>query len=318
MTLPPDFLHGIRTNVWSLVDDDLVTSPVPDMLGATERKLLYWLANQHPLTDDECIVDAGAFLGGSSLCLAKGLSLSYAARKDYRIHAYDVFLVPNDAYVLNIIRRQPGESYLDLYLANTRAHQPLIAIHAGDIMHLPPPDAPIAVLFVDVAKTRAVNASFTSRFFARLSPGRGIVVQQDYNDHSCPWIKATMEHLSPWLDHLTDDLGSRLHLLREPIPADVLAEVGAGFPLAAELSLLRRAAERERSPASRFFIEVSMGWTLFEMDGIDAAGAHLAGLAQPFRSEAPYVDLVIGAMRWHGTPAHLDRHLSGYFDAAAG
>lgn len=318
INLTDELLDGIRRNAWSMLPDEAVASATPTMLPLTERKMLYWLASHLPLGADDVLVDGDAFLGSSSLSLARGLRLNSVAGKDYRIHAYDIFRAPNDGYSQGLINWRPlGSSVLDLYLQNTAEVRPYIAIHEGDVMHMPPPDRPIALLFIDLAKTRDVNSSFNSRFFPHLVAGRSIVVQQDYNDHSCPWIKASMEHLRPYFRRLSDDGGSRIYLYERDIPAGALAQEAKGFDLATEYELLAWAEKREDESFARYFIGASMGWTIFELHGLEAAVDHLKGLAQPWPSETPYIDLIIGAMRWHATPKQMHEHFAGYFGSAA-
>ena len=49
------------------------------------------------------------------------------------------------------------------------------------------------MLFVDIAKTWALNDVVIEQFFPRLIPGRSVVVQQDYAFAFRPWVAITME-----------------------------------------------------------------------------------------------------------------------------
>ncbi|MFO1134706.1 MAG: hypothetical protein U1E30_05955 [Rhodoblastus sp.] len=288
------------------------------MLSDAERIMLHWLAREIPLPAGAVIVDAGAFLGGSTLALATGLrKRTKDFRNEYRIHSYDMFVAPNDPYSLELIghNRKPGDSVLDLYVSALGELKSSTVIHAGDLMAAPAPGAPTALQFIDVAKTRALNAKIVIEFFPLLIPDKSIVVQQDYNDHSCPWINATMEYLHEYFDFLCDMRGSRVFRNTRAIPLAALRDAAYGLSLSDELDLvLRGAARGGQDDTARFISAVSGGWSVFERDGVDAALSFLDNLPyrQTWEGES-YVDFVKTAMKGLGDKSSLDRYHRGYF-----
>jgi hypothetical protein len=173
---------------------------VKTMLSAQELELLYTLARDHYTGRGE-IIDAGAFLGGSTLALACGLRDNPGTfSKQGRIHSYDKFV--SDRYVAQFIDGYPeGTStrpYYDGVIADVAS---CVSVHEGDICASPwPIDRPIEIFFIDVAKSWEINDFLLQHFFPRLIPGVSTVVQQDYHWPHTPWISITMELLA---DHAT-------------------------------------------------------------------------------------------------------------------
>src|SRR5262245_52061951 len=101
------------------------------MIGPEERRCYYWLG-QHWLSGRGCIVDAGAFLGAWTRCFAAGAAAGglRSFGDDQLVHAYDYFMVVDD-YVGAAIARdfrpiKRGESYLDIFAAQTGAYADMI------------------------------------------------------------------------------------------------------------------------------------------------------------------------------------------------
>ncbi len=175
-------------------------------------------------------MDAGCFLGGSTLPLAHGISENKAVscRTDEPyIHSYDLFTVEPWTIGLYFSHRMPnGSSFKDVFLENVRAFDSLIEVHPGDLTKSAVPDRPIEILFIDLAKHWVVNDDLVHRFFPKLIPGHSIVVQQDYLFNSwCGWLAVTMEYFSEYfeiVDHTT--FGSVAFFYHTEIPPDLLKE----------------------------------------------------------------------------------------------
>ena len=173
---------------------------VKTMLSAEELGLLYSLARDTYTGQGE-IVDGGAFLGGSTLALATGLrDNSQVAVKNGRIHSYDLFVA--DAFAPQFLGDWPiGSSTRPYYDRVIAPHAPLVQVHEGDITTFPwPADIAIEILFIDIAKSWAINDFLLQHFFPRLIPGVSHVIQQDYHWTHVPWLSVTMELLA---DHVT-------------------------------------------------------------------------------------------------------------------
>ena len=107
------------------------------------------------------IVDAGCFLGGSTLALASGLRANprfpAASRRDV-IHAYDLFVVEPWTIGIYFPHDMPHGMSFDLrFRENIAPLADLVAVHPGNVMKAPVIDAPIEILFIDLAKHWTVN-----------------------------------------------------------------------------------------------------------------------------------------------------------------
>ena len=84
-------MRSITREDWRAVTLPANVMDTPAMLRPGERKLIHYLTRESFRPDGSCI-DAGAFLGGSSVCIASAL-LELDATRDRPLHAYDLFSV---------------------------------------------------------------------------------------------------------------------------------------------------------------------------------------------------------------------------------
>lgn len=317
-----DLAAGCRSNVWyeEIIPEDSLGS-VKTMLSLNERQMLHWMAREMDLTTNGCIVDAGCFLGGSTLSFATGLAANKSqGSKKYRIHTYDIFITPNHEYSIGLIGndRKPGDSVLDIFTKNLGHNFSSVLVNSGDFMEATPPARPIDILFVDITKTRELNAKIILEFFPLLIPGKSIVIQQDHNDHSCPWANATMEYLSKYFEVLCDESSSRVFRLKKRIPAFFLRRA-ARMQLGQEFDMLQRLVAKEASAVPQYFAAMTAAWTVLEKDGAKAAIKYIdeLPLSQPWESEPPYAHVVKQALGWIGSAEGLENFHTGYFSARA-
>jgi len=311
-------VSAISQYPWRLTPDTEVDGSVFSMLSIQELKMLDWLARHLPL-EDACIVDAGCFLGGSTVALCRGLAANPGLEKLGKIHVYDMFVAPRNDYSLRAIGngRQPGESVRDLFDANVTEFKRFLDVRAGDVRQQAAPRQSIGLLFVDIAKNWDINDHIVKTLFSKLVPGRSILVQQDYNDHSCPWVNLTMSRFATHFDHLVDVGSSRVYLYTKPIPLGRLAT-----PLRIEhgaeslLALMDHEIETCGNEVSQFFNRCTKAWLLFEFKGASAAIDHLKGIAseQPWTSPEPYVNQVINGIGYLQDAEGLNRYQRMYFE----
>lgn len=109
------------------------------MVGPEERACYYWLGRNW-LSGKGCIVDAGCFVGASTFCFAAGAA--DGGRRSFDggklVHAFDYFKVV-DQYVGEAISRDfrpiaRGQSYLDIFQAQTAPCADMIASYARDFL----------------------------------------------------------------------------------------------------------------------------------------------------------------------------------------
>ena len=94
-----------------------------------------------------------------------------------------------------------GQSFAAIFRRATAEFADLIEVHAGDLLEQTwPYEVPIEILFVDVAKTLALSGKVLTEFFARLTPGKSIVIHQDFYHPTAFYLPVVMDFL--W-DHFT-------------------------------------------------------------------------------------------------------------------
>jgi len=256
------------SNVASLSTKPWEGYPAPDllyvprgMIGGEERRMLYWLAAEY-YSGAGVVVDAGAYLGASAFALAMGLAGSrHAATPHAVVHSYDRFVATDD-YVRNDITNNffpvgPDYDYFGIFQYQTALCQEKIVAHRGDFLTAPVPDAPIEILFIDVAKTNSLNARLVEHYFTRLIPGKSVIVQQDFYQAWYPYIPITMEYLSDYFitaDNYIPD-SSRLYHLSRKIPSSKIRQFVSGLDVKEEGALLRRAIEKD-SNLTRMMLRV--------------------------------------------------------------
>ncbi|GAC1442000.1 MAG: hypothetical protein NVSMB51_22220 [Solirubrobacteraceae bacterium] len=200
---------------------------VPSMLSYDERALLHW-ATREGFGARGQIVDAGCYLGGSTLALAHGLA-ARSPREDggerTRVHSFDIFEVGDErerAYFTPDFPFARGASILPLFERNVAGVRDLVTIRQGDINVPGPWHDDVAVCFIDIAKSWQTNDSVIAQFFPSLAPG-AIVIQQDLVHFGHPWCALTMELLSEHFDYLGYvPYSTAVYRAKGPIPPDEL------------------------------------------------------------------------------------------------
>jgi len=228
------------------------------MLGLEERKLLYELARR-VYTGEGAVVELGAFCGASTCCLAAGLKDNPGAA-GHRVQSYDSF-VADEPYLVDFVRTlfgetlELGQSFQAIYRRATSAYADLIEVHSGDLIEQSwPPEMPIEILFVDVAKTLALSAKVLTEFFPPLIPGKSIVIHQDFYHPTAFYLPVVMDYLS---DHFTIIEAGRdwsvVFRLDTAIPQEKLKIAGLyKFSFAQQQAALRRMMRRVGMPGSAY------------------------------------------------------------------
>lgn len=317
----PESLASIRDGPWrdpAVVPDPEVSCPT--MLSPGELRMLHWLAREH-FTGDGCIVDAGCFLGGSTLALASGVRAGSATRPARPpIHTYDMFVAPRDAYSRGMIGRdrKPGDAVIDIFEEYIGDRAELVAVHAGDIVDQASPDESIEILFVDIAKSVDLNQHIVTHYFPKLTPRRSILVHQDYNFWAVPWIHLSMDHLSEYFVHLSDEAGSRVYYLDRVIPEDVLkTDPFRDETPARRAERMAAILERERSGPAQIQFELSGAFLIFLDEGLEPSLADLDRIERDYAAVAwarEAVAEVRTCLEHYGTRSGFEAFCALYFD----
>jgi hypothetical protein len=167
---------------------------VPTMLSLEERRLLYVLARDY-VRGDGAIVDAGCFLGGSTIALAAGIEDNHRARRPGAIHTYDLFTLDASykrSYPGLVADIGVGDSLRPRFEDLLGLRIDHVCVHEGDICAERWAGGPVEVLFVDICKSWAINDHVVREFFPALRPGRSVVIQQDLIHEWLPFLTITM------------------------------------------------------------------------------------------------------------------------------
>ena len=246
---PPHGL-GLSASAWRQRAVPASSANVPTMLIPDELRLLHYLADEC-YTGEGLIVDAGCFLGGSTVALADGLRRNLRRRRcpeEKLIHTCDRFEIEEWTLPLYFSESdKAGESFRALFDHNTSPYADLVEVHAGDVRSVQWQDGPIEILFIDIAKHWTTCDWITWQFFPHLIPGKSVVVQQDYlYNHWNAWLHVTMEFYSDYFEYVCDtEFNSVVFLNTKRIPEDVLREkTVASLTTAEKIELMDRAAGR--------------------------------------------------------------------------
>jgi hypothetical protein len=252
------------------------------MLSSAEKRLLYFLARDY-YSGQGAILDAGCFLGGSTMALAQGL-LDRGDRRQALIHAFDLFqadpfmieyYLPGGEYL-------PGDSFLPLYEKSIDSVRQLVQVHAGDLRQVSWTEGPIEIFFIDIAKSWETNDHLVTEFFPHLIPGRSIVVQQDYVHEWCPWLHVAMERLAEYFEPLGFvEHNTMVYRLDRPIPRELTAARVSTYSREDKIRLMHRSVNRFHG-AERGFVECAEAVLLSELGEADKALRNLHVLENRF------------------------------------
>lgn len=187
--------------------DALPISPallVPTMLMQRELNYLHHLASQ--VQTNGRVIEIGCFLGGSTRPLTIGYRNHHPSPSN--IIVYDAFIAPDQHSFdtdpqLATFGLTPDQDFLPLYQTLHKEYLDSLTIRKGLIpcameeppaKNLYPEQEPIALLFVDAAKSWGVHTTIASVFYPHLQLD-SIVVHQDFGDFRTPWILIHMYQL---------------------------------------------------------------------------------------------------------------------------
>ena len=238
-------------------DHSIVIDMPSGMLGAgDEAALLFFIARDYygGLGD---VVDAGAFLGASSFCLAKGSA---------RTSAYQANRAAFTLLICSKSGEKPGstdqavadmmpdifgveaanyESTLGVYMKNLGDYGREVSVHPGDILKQNWTGRPIEILFVDICKTLPIGTC-VKVFFPSSIPGVSVVIHQDWHHPWLPYLHVVQELLSDYFELVEPKANdTAMFRLVDRIPERVL-DAASAYDYSAEeqMRLIDRAIER--------------------------------------------------------------------------
>ena len=201
---------------------------VPTMLSVQELGLLQWSTQYYYRGEGE-IIDAGCFLGGSTMALADGLCGNPGDfSKRNRVHSLDRFFVGEEelhcTHITPFAQIRGAGSFRAAFDENTRPLRSFIQVEETDICQYRWDGRPVEILFIDVAKTPEIDEHLIREFYPRLIPGRSLLIHQDYLWSEIPWLVLSMDFFSEYFEIL-DDLPYATRVFRcvKAIPPEVAA-----------------------------------------------------------------------------------------------
>jgi predicted O-methyltransferase YrrM len=265
---------------------------VRSMLSYTERALLYLLARNH-VDGRGAIVDAGCFVGGSTLALAMGLRDNRGGAVTTRVHSYDMFRYDSwsmQGYLDDLSGLIEGADLRPVFQSNIAGYEDLVVVHAGDLREQQWHGEPIEVLFIDIAKSWELNHQVARMFFPSLVPGHSVIVQQDLVHWGHPWTMVLMEH---YADHFRP-LGyawfsSMVYLCTRPFDRSELERDLQELPLERKLELVDQAKLRIEGDL-RESMDLSKALMLAEAGLFGRALAHVGAVEARLGTRLQFID----------------------------
>lgn len=266
------------------------------MMSVPERRFLYGLASKY-YTGEGLIVDAGIFLGASTMCFGQGL------RENENLeNAVTTWRRPVVSFERGIVTPtmpaffkrnslkfdlNPGDSFAELVRANVRPVADLVDLRVGDIQETGKIDQPIEILFLDVLKLPEITKFVIENYFPRLIPGRSIVIQQDYFYDLLPYIKTYQEYFSEYFTYVGEIGSTGVFLCTSQIPQDAATNIEEKLDSDGQIRLASIALQRSIDPTRRFLMALSKARLIRKVLGAKAAQSYL----QFVKSEYPDADI---------------------------
>jgi hypothetical protein len=248
----------------------------PTMMTPQEKALLYWLA-ANIYTGSGIIVDAGIFLGASTIALATGLkdnSLSrYPTAKPIQSYDLAIWVASMDRYlenanvqkVLGDASLQPGDSFEPVLKRVLEPYSDLVELNIGNIIDTARSDHPVEIAFYDCLKSDDRDLAVFRAFAPSYIPGTTIVLQQDYFYESAAPNKIRQEHFSDYFEFIGQVANTAVFRCLANLPdAALRGDPVAELSLATKVDLLERAALRAGDNKTRILTRLSIVEFLIE------------------------------------------------------
>jgi hypothetical protein len=280
--LTPAFVHLLGTIVPA-------AQTVPSMMSMAEKRILFNLARKQ-FTGEGIIVDAGIFLGASTVCFGEGIRRNTLVERICQRWP-ETGVKPIVSFERGIINAgmpafferhkvagmgAVGESFASAVERNIAPVADLVDLRIGDILESARDvSSPVEILFLDVLKLPEISRLAVRQFFPRLIPGVSIVVQQDYFIDLLPYIRTDQEFFSDYFTYIGEAGSSALFLCTRRIDDAAISRLDQGVPAADQERLATVAMQRSADPARRFMMALSKTRLIHQLHGEDAAYDYL-------------------------------------------
>jgi hypothetical protein len=319
---------GAASQPW--LQEEFALEGVPAMVSRAEQKYLFWLTRTQ-WGDLGHVVEIGPWLGGSTLCLARGMQASgHAAHK---LHAFDNFIWRDFMARFAPLPIASGESFEPFFLSNVAAVRECIVAHSltlpdekipgdaqaeevrGSVAPKSPefswdPAQPIEILFVDGAKSWRGMRWLLKCVAPALIPGKTLFVCQDFKHWGSSWVPLMIARIEKHLElvHVVRRGSTATFRLRDAIDS-------------AEFEALVDDVTKLETDAALAQLERMADWIASAGDAVGAAHVRLAGvqlLAHHGRTDAALARFETVQGRWPLRGAKGQLHDARRYLAARG
>lgn len=265
---------------------------VPSMMSMLEKRLLFNLARNY-YTGAGIIIDAGIFLGASTVCFGEGIrknpqAAAIRARWAKPIISLELGII-NPGMPVFFKRHDvegmgaAGESFSPTLERNIAPVADLTDLRLGDICQTAADiSSPIEMLFLDVLKLPEISRFAIRQFFPRLIPGRSIVIQQDYFIDLLPFIRTDQEFFAEYFTYIGEVCSTALFLCIKAIPESEIERLEAGISAEEQERMASVAMQRSSDPARRYMMAISKVRLIRQLHGNEAAQDYLRFLKKEF------------------------------------
>lgn len=271
----------------------------PSMMSDGEKISLYHLAKDH-FRGEGIIVDAGIFLGASTIAFASGIkdntALGQLAHKP--VHSFDIAIwvrsmqqklhKPGYSEMFEGTPPEPGESFEPALRRIIGGHEDVVELFIGDIVKLARAEQRVEIAFYDCNKTYERDLACFQGFAPHYMPGHTIVIQQDYFYEQAHWLKVRQEFLSDYFSYIGQVGSSAYFLCEKPIPEEYFkADPVKRLSTLKQYKLVRQAAERAMSERHRILTELSGLRLLIDAGEGELAAQHWRRLRRDISAGEP-------------------------------
>lgn len=266
---------------------------IPSMMSIGERQFLFDIARSY-YSGQGLIVDAGIFLGASTMCFGSGLRRNprlpeFVARWERPVMSCELGLL-SAQMPLSLKRHglgqglRPGDSFAPILEGFIAPVRDLVDLRLGDITEVGRIEdptrvrkTPIEILFLDVLKSPELSEFCFREYLPRLIPRRSLVIQQDYLNGDLPFIHVHQEFFASKFEYVGELSSSAVFRLVHRITDDEVAAMLSGtLDDEARLALSAAAGQRSVDPYRRLIMTFSTLRMLIRARGLAAARDYLA------------------------------------------
>ncbi|MEM1276246.1 MAG: hypothetical protein AAGH74_06960 [Pseudomonadota bacterium] len=237
------------------------------------------------------IVDAGCFVGGTTIHLVNGLLHNDRFGPDDPrlakiINVYDLFMIDIDYILEDLEKNYPDrefamdESFQAVFEDNLSEHQGMIDLKPGDVTkYTHPKDKPIEILGIDLCKALPITDHVVRSFFPSLIED-ALVIHQDFMHEFHPHIHLSMMRLRAFFTpeiELPWGCSVSYRLKRKISDQDILAAFGSDTSwysdVATNTALLDDLHDEMLHDQIKFYILLTKAWYFAQQQDMEQARA---------------------------------------------